>query len=149
VILSLPVLAGLLVTGLFRLASTDADARPALLRMDGWKLSDLLAHLRSRGLDLRAHPTMKGAVIHRNAFLTRGDRPWEELEGLVKDARRVAQWKGVVYWEQAAPDAAEARVACWGDACLYAAPFVFFGDPELLMQICSALAAGRPDESLE
>jgi hypothetical protein len=96
----------------------------------------------ARGLDLRAVPTWeKGAIVH-NAFLTVGDRPWTDLADLRKDPPNIDRWTGVVYCERLLrEDAVEARERLWPDACLYADPFLFFGDPELLKQIRAALAA--------
>jgi hypothetical protein len=140
-LLCLPALAGLLVPGLSRRTATDG--RAALLRIDDWELTDLLGHLRSRGLTFRVVPTSKGGAIGGNAFLVRGERPWVELEELIKSPTCLAQWKGVVYCERARSETAEARVDFWGGACLRADPFLFFGDPEMRVQIRAALCAEK------
>jgi hypothetical protein len=144
-LLALAAFAGLLVSGLSWSPATDLDPQAGLVRMDGWRLKDLLAHLESRGLGLRAFPTGKGHAIFENAFLVRGERTWQELNGLIKDPKWLPKWKGVVYCErEGKPKGVEAGVECWGGACLVAHPFVFFGDPDLLAQIRSALSAERP-----
>jgi hypothetical protein len=142
--LALPVLAalaGLVVSRLSWPPDTNPEPKAALVRMDDWELTDLLGRLESRGLGFRAFPTWEGGSVLYNAFLVRGGWTRDELQWLIKDQGCLEQWKGVVYCErEPRPEAAEARVTCWGDACLVAYPFIFFGDQELLMQIRSALS---------
>ncbi len=142
-LLCLPALAGLLASVLYRQAATDARQ----VHLGDWQVTDLLDHLRSRGLTFRAIPTWKGGIIAVNAFLVRGEKPWTDLEGLVKSPKWLPRWKDVVYCERLGPEAAESRVGCWKDACLRADPFIFFGDPDMLAQIRSALgdSCSSPD----
>jgi hypothetical protein len=141
VLLTLAAPVGLFVSRLSWQPETDPQA--ALVRVENWKLTDLLGHLESRGLGFRALPTFEGGSVLYNAFLVRKDRTWKDVKGLIKDSKELHRWKDVVYCERVAtPEAAESRVQCWGDACLVADRFVFFGDPELLVQIRSALSAG-------
>jgi hypothetical protein len=144
-ILCLPALAALFLPGLSR------PPAPGQLKADlaGWSVADLVRHLEGRGLGLRGVPTQKGGQITINAFLVRGERPWEELNGLVKDPRQVGRWAGMVFCEPVPTDeAAEVRAEVMGDGVLRVGPFLFFGDPQLLQEIRAALAlpAAPPED---
>jgi hypothetical protein len=140
--LCLPLLAGLIGPGLSRRPATDPNGEPALIDMGGWWVSELVRHLERKGLGLHAVPDSERGRITINAFLTRGEKPWNELARLHKDSASVHQWRGVVYCEQAAnPTTFEHRVRFWGDGCTPAAPFIIFGDPDLRKEIRAALAA--------
>jgi hypothetical protein len=50
------------------------------------------------------------------------------------------RWAGVVYCEHLRhPDSREEILASWADCGLRVDPFVFFGDPEMLARIRTAL----------
>jgi hypothetical protein len=130
-------------------------ARPAMIDMTGWEMADLIRHLEGREVGLRAVPTWEGGIIGINAFLVRGEKPWEELARLSKNPACLGQWKGVVYCERVPnEDTADSLAECWGDAHLRIAPFVFFGDPQLVGVIRDALrkpgaAAGTEGEGAD
>jgi hypothetical protein len=110
--------------------------------MTGWTLADLLRHLGEKGLHLHAGGTREGGPLVGNAFLTREERPWADLDGLHKDPARIGTWSGIVYCECAArAEAREDMLAWWGECGLRVGPFVFFGDPGMLAQIRGALPA--------
>jgi hypothetical protein len=108
--------------------------------MEDWSVADLSRYLERRGLGLRAIPTVPGGAGGNNAYLIRGDWSVAELEARIKHPRRVHLWAGVVYCERVKnPVTAEDRARDWEGACLWAAHFLFFGDPELLARIRDAL----------
>jgi hypothetical protein len=108
--------------------------------LDDWDIPRLVDHLNASGLGLRAMATQKDATIGRTAYLTTTDREWEDINRLTKDPVRIDQWGGTLYCEQGHgrgdwPDLARR----WGDCCLIAGPFLFFGDRDLLARIRAAL----------
>jgi hypothetical protein len=114
---------------------------PADPPLDGWDIRELVAHLRTAGLALRVVPTQKDEVVSHNAYLTTTDQRWEEFNRLPKSCDLIDSWRGTVYVEKGPADADQSdRMQLWGDCCLAAGPFLFFGDPELLARIRSALA---------
>ncbi len=141
--LGLASLAVLLTARLSRPAGEEGS-RPPLPDTTAWTMADLHHHLEDRGLHLRAAGTWENGPVLRNAFLTREERPWADLGGLVKDPSRIAGWAGVVYCEQAIfSRAREDALVGWGECGLRAGPFVFFGDPAMLAQLRDALAVSR------
>jgi hypothetical protein len=138
VLLALAVLAGL--AG----AAVHWGARTAPQRskecMDDWDVRDLAGYLEGRGLKLHLSPTSASANVSANAFLTTTEKPATELYGLVKDTNAMQPWAGVVYCERLRdPEDRQLVLECWADCGLRADPFVFFGDPELLARIRTAL----------
>jgi hypothetical protein len=133
-------LAAILLSGLLALAPRREEPGPGqpprFPRMEDWDVADLVRHLESRGLKLHALPTFRRGSVGRNAFLSTEARPWADFGGLIKDPQRLAPWTGVVYCERLAyPEGAEHLSDCWGDACLWAPPFMFFGDATLRARI--------------
>jgi hypothetical protein len=152
---ALAVLGSLLVVAV---RHRPVPAKPQMIDMSGWTVTDLVRHLEGREVGLYAVPTWEGGVIGINAFLVQGDKPWKELAGLSKSPGCLWQWKGVVYCERVTnEDTADSLAECWGDSHLRIAPFVFFGDPQLVGVIRDALrnpgaaagleAEGTDDES--
>jgi hypothetical protein len=134
----LAVLVGLAVAAVYW------GARSALQRpevdMDAWDVRDLVAYLEGRGLRLHLTPTRAGGDASANAYLTTEAKPAAELYGLITDRHTMHHWAGVVYCERCRRyEAREVCLELWGDCGLRAGPFVFFGDPELLARIRTAL----------
>jgi hypothetical protein len=72
-------------------------------------------------------------------------RALPQPDRLLKLPEHVAVWKGVVYCERNVDDLnRESRLRLWGGRCLCAGPFLFFGDPELLEEIRSAIQVPCP-----
>jgi hypothetical protein len=143
-LLCLPLLAAM-ISGLYRAPTTSPGSGTGLVDMGGWEMPDLLRHLQARGVRFRAVPTAGKGTIAANAFLTAQDRPWADLDALMKDQRTIARWKGVVFCERIPfPEARIWEVECWGPCGLWAYPFIFFGDPQMLAQLRAALAADPP-----
>ncbi len=145
VLAALAVLSGVLATA----ARHRPPAGLPMVRMDGWSVTDLVGHLQSRGLELQAVGSSEKGPITNRAFLLQREKPWKELAGLVKDLSRLDTWKGVVFCERVLrPETADSVAHSWEGACLRADPFLFFGDPQLLAAIRSALgiSAGQAAE---
>jgi hypothetical protein len=130
-------LTGLAVAG-WRGHGTRRGA-PLVLPAEDQTIAQLAARLESRGLALRFVP-----AAHRgsspDAFLTEGCKSWEELNGLPKLREHIDRWTGTVYCERLNnPRSRALQISLWGDYCLEAGPFLFFGDPALLARIRQAL----------
>jgi hypothetical protein len=121
------------------------DHRATVLRsLDNWHIPQLVDYLNRAGLELRMHSPQHNGPILRTAFLTITDKDWDGLNPLAKDPSRLSAWRGTVYCERVmAKDAAE-LAAEWGDPCLVAGPFVFYGDVELLERIRAAICESTP-----
>jgi hypothetical protein len=139
---ALAALVGMLLTAAWRRPAADEPGEERLVCMDGWGVPELVRHLEARGLGLCAVPTRVGGPLSHNAFLTvPGKRP-EDLAGLMKTQKQIDRWAGVVYCEHAPrSDGLDLRDV-WGDCCLIAGPFWFFGDRVLLARIHEALKNG-------
>jgi hypothetical protein len=125
--------------------SQRLDHRATALRpLDNWDIPQLADYLNRAGMEFRIHSPQKNYPIVRTAFLTITDKDWEGLNRLMKDPSRLPAWRGTVYCERVmARDAAE-LAAEWGDPCLVAGPFVFYGDVELLERIRAAIFESAP-----
>jgi hypothetical protein len=103
------------------------------------------SHLAARGLSLRVVAAALEGDGRDGAFLTATDKEWEELNGLPKMAECLGQWRGTVYCERLRhPESRDPQVEAWGDGCLEAGPFLFFGDRDLLARIRAELQAPEP-----
>jgi hypothetical protein len=137
---ALAALAGLLLTVAWRRPPpADVPKEAPRVHMAGWGVPELIRHLEERGLGLCAVPSREGGPLSHNAFLTvPGKRP-EDLAGLIKTRAHIARWAGVVYCERSRGADGVDLLDLWGDFCLRAGPFWFFGDRELLARIHEAL----------
>jgi hypothetical protein len=110
--------------------------------MADWDVPRLVGRLHDNGVDLHMTSPYKGKPVADAAYLSDSERSWEELNRLPATRDSVGRWRGVVYCEKVGPrPAKDVRVALWGDACLVAPPFLFFGDRDLLDRIGGALHA--------
>jgi hypothetical protein len=108
---------------------------------DAGDLAHLVERLRAGGLDLRAVSVDKGGTAQHNLFLTTTDKGWEQLHAVPKVPECIDRWRGTVYCEQVFdPHTRVQQQRLWGDCCLRAGPFLFFGDRELLGRIRTCLA---------
>jgi hypothetical protein len=126
------VVASLLVADRVRRVHPAADTR-----MDDWTVPELVDRLRQEGLELRVVPTQQDGTTRYNAYLTTTNKEWKELNLMLKVPEQADQWRGTLYVERS--HNADIRVQCWGDCCLVAGPFVFFGDRDLLARVRVAL----------
>ena len=126
------VVASLVVATRVRRVSQAADTR-----LDDWTVPELIDHLRKEGLELRVLPTQQDGLARYNAFLTTTNKTWEELNLVLKVPEQADRWRGTLYVERSHDT--DIRVQCWGDCCLVAGPFVFFGDRNLLARVRVAL----------
>jgi hypothetical protein len=115
-------------------------ATPPPLPLDDWQLPELVAHLKRAGLRLRMAAIAKNGAISPAVFLTTEEKPWRELNGLSKDPKRIAEWRGVLYCEYRGGRDQAGLARLWGEDCLTAGPFIFYGDAALLARVRDALA---------
>jgi hypothetical protein len=111
-----------------------------LRSIDDWDIPELADHLNRAGLKVRLCSPQKNGMIVQAAFLTITDKDWDGLNPLIKDPSRLPAWRGTVYCERVTERDAEELAAQWGDPCLVAGLFIFYGDGELLEGIRAALA---------
>jgi hypothetical protein len=122
---------------------TEDDALPG--RLASWEVPEMIEHLRAAGLDLRVRATARDGEVNRSAFLCETERDWMELNLLRKAPEQVGKWQGVLSVERGRNDETwEVQARQWGDACLVAGPFIFFGDPGLLARARAALRVDAP-----
>lgn len=119
-----------------------SDAPPAL--EDIRKLTD---HLNRTGLAVRLRSTQKDGTLGATAFLTTTDKSWEQLNRLVKDPKRIAEWRGTVYCERAEYEGRDWLLRSWNGHCLAAGSFMFYGDDELLERIRVLLLPSVPPDA--
>jgi hypothetical protein len=105
---------------------------------DDWQVTNLVEHLHSRGLRLRAVAAYRGGSIDAGAYLTETNMEWEQLSRLRQTPEHIEEWQGTA---RCARDwIGEERRARLGPSCLVVGPFFLFGDPGLLQRIAEALA---------
>jgi hypothetical protein len=101
---------------------------------------DLADHLGRRGLELRVVPTGRGRPRDAAAFLTTTDKSWSELNVLPQRVEAIDRWRGTVFCERVVQSGSrDNQVELWGNSCLVAGPFLFFGDRDLLDRIRDTL----------
>jgi hypothetical protein len=123
------------------------DASP--LPLDDWDIPDLVTYLNRTGIELRVVASHKTGLIRQSAYLTTTDKDWLQLNHLAKDARGIRQWDGILYCERVGNYDPTALVQQWGDNCLYAEPFLFYGDTVLLSRVRDALSLPAPPAALQ
>jgi hypothetical protein len=137
VLVVLTLLVGLAIVAFWK---TPSAPERSAARMAGWDVPDLVASLEGRGVPLHLSPTGPGANTRIHAYLSTTAKPAAELYWLVKDTRTMHPWAGVVYCELSRNyEDREGVVEEWAECGLRAGPFVFFGDPQLLARIRTAL----------
>jgi hypothetical protein len=138
-----PFLAALLGGTLMAVAlwqRPDGPAKPAR-PLNDWDIPQLVSYLNGQGLGLRLVPAEKDGVIDREAFLTTTDQDWSDLNVLPKLRERIHCWQGTLYCLRNKEGyVLSGQVDSWGDCCLVAGPFLFFGDRELLARVRAALS---------
>jgi hypothetical protein len=103
-------------------------------------VAHLVEYLRAGGLELRAVSADKGGAAEHNLYLTTTDKGWEQLNGVPKVPECIERWQGTVYCERVFdPATRDQQQRLWGDCCLRAGPFLFFGDRQLLGRIRACL----------
>src|SRR5579885_2478962 len=124
----------------FGWASYKAVTRPRCLDLACWDLDQLERYLQEQGLGLRrVAPTRMPAMVPC-MFLTRTDKTWDQLEHVAKGQSMIDEWQGTVYCEKwLNASGRNFQAAIWGDCCLQAGPYLFFGDRTILAEIHLAL----------
>jgi hypothetical protein len=137
---------GLLLLGLGSIALLTVGLRTrqgdsgTVVSLDDWDIPQFAAFLNERGLGLRLVSTMKGGDARYTAFLTTTDLEWENLNHLVKDAKRINEWRGTLYCErERGNDNWWLLTRHWGANYLIVGPFLLYGDPELLVLVRDAV----------
>ncbi len=133
----------LLVVASLLVVSRARRSHPAEApRLDDWDVPQVVEHLRQHGLELRVVSTGDSADPRHNAYLTTTNKQWQELNCILKVPEQAEQWRGTLFVERS--HNLHVRAAYWGDSCLVAGPFVFFGDRELLARVRAVLGESRP-----
>jgi hypothetical protein len=112
--------------------------------LEDWTFSELVAYLNRAGLGLRPISTQKNGNSNEAVFLTTTDREWKDLNALSKDPRRIAEWRGILYCERLGGRDPSGLMSQWGEDCLVAGLFLFYGDRELLAQVRTVLSDFAP-----
>jgi hypothetical protein len=107
-------------------------------RLDDWDVPRLVDHLSKQGLELRVVSTQNRSTSLHNAYLTTTDKKWGELNHMLKVPEQAEGWRGTLYVERSHDT--DVRAFYWGDCCLVAGPFVFFGDRDLLARVRAVLS---------
>jgi hypothetical protein len=119
---------------------TAKPTTPTLLPLNDWHVPELADHLNRAGLRLHMVPTAKDGGVENAAFLSTTQKDWHEFNRLIKDGKQLAAWRGILYCERVESDLLRRRLMDqWGDFAWSAGPFLFCGDPELLMQVRAVL----------
>jgi hypothetical protein len=117
------------------------SARDKPLDTRGWKLSDFVAHLERRGLQLHAVPTLKDGPLLGSAYLTEDPgATWESMQSKVRAVERIDLWRGTVWVGHgyfSAEDEEDTLVGWGGNGCRIG-DFLLFGDERLLRRIQAA-----------
>jgi hypothetical protein len=123
-------------------AGYKALTRPHYLDLTDWDLDRLERHLGEQGLGLRRVDSTGMRPMVPCMFLTHTDKSWDQLERVPKAAALIDGWQGTVYCERwPGPEGRQYQAAVWGDCCLLAGPYLFFGDRAILAEIQLALQA--------
>jgi hypothetical protein len=134
----------LVVPVLLVVALGPRRASPATSPLDDWNLTELVAQLNRAGMRLREVPPQKNGPIGNAVYLITTDKEWDDINALTKDRRRIAEWRGVLYCECVKGRNPWFLANQWGEDCLVAGPFLFYGDHQLLAQVRAALADAEP-----
>ncbi len=110
--------------------------------IDDWSILELADHLNRAGLQVRLRSTSKDGGIGQSVFLTTADKTWEELNHLSKAPSRLQEWRDTVHCMRGGEG--DPVLWQWGDHCLVAGPFIFYGDAGLLERIAAILAPSVP-----
>ena len=110
--------------------------------IDHWDIPELADHLNRTGLEVRLCSTRIDGSINQNAFLTNTNKDWCDLNRLSMgpERKQIQAWQGTVYCERMSGQDPGDLIRQWGEHCLVAGPFVFYGDVKLLERIRAALA---------
>jgi hypothetical protein len=108
--------------------------------MEEWRIDDLVAHLRAKGLELRVVPAMQNGPLSQGAYLTTTSKSWGQLSTVPTASERLADWDGTVYcFRGDFLSRGDLQLWLWGDSYMRVGPFLIFGDPRLRERIHDAL----------
>jgi hypothetical protein len=118
-----------------------ASRRHAERRLSDWDIPQLAAHLNRNGVPVRLRLVSETTPVVSSAYLTTTAKEWDDLNRLMKEPKRLSEWRGTLYCERVGKNASSYLLEQWGDHCLKIGPFLFYGDAELLERVRSALDA--------
>jgi len=134
-------LAGAVTLVLGLLASRHA-ARPATAEPEG-SVADLAGRLQERLSGLRVVAARADGDLRLGAYLCDSHRELPDLCRLAIDLGNTEKWTGVVFCQRLYLSA-PVDYDDWGDNGLRHGPFLFFGDPEMIIHIRDALQGTGP-----
>jgi len=111
------------------------------LDSSGWKLSDLLAHLRKRGVQLHVVPAAENPRSFKQAVYLTEDpsASWLSMQAKLRVVERAHQWHGTVWVGKTDHSMEEdEELARWGEYGCRIGDFYFFGDRRVLRRIQEA-----------
>ncbi len=117
-----------------------ADPAPSARALNDWDIPELAIHLNRMGVEVRLRAVPKKGQFSRSAYLTTTTKEWGDLNSLLKDASCIRDWNGTLYCERVGDSDVTHLLEQWADHCLVIGPFLFYGDPELLVLVRDALA---------
>ena len=107
-------------------------------------VAEVVARLRERGLNYHVVAACHAGPINNGAFLCAGERPWVEVNRLSRSPAGSAHWSGVVHVQPFFnPEMAEDTMQDWDQYGARVGSLVFFGDPQMLREVMTALETGR------
>jgi hypothetical protein len=128
------------------LSQRFSNPAPSWRSLDHWDIPELADHLNRAGLEVQLRSTRIDGSFGHNAFLTSTDKEWSDLNrlGMGPGRRQIQAWHGTVYCERVRGQDPADLIRQWGDRCLVAGPFIFYGDAKLSERIHTALAPFAP-----
>src|SRR5690242_13738981 len=112
-----------------------ADRRRAERRLRGWDIPQLADHLQRSGVDVRLVPVSKDGPPLHSVYLTTTAKEWDDLNHLMKEPQRMAEWRDTLYCERVGDSDAASLLRQWGNHGRQIGPFLFYGDAELLDRV--------------
>jgi hypothetical protein len=111
--------------------------------IDAWDIQELADYLNRGGVEVRIQTVSRHGPLGSAAYLTTTVREWKDLNSLRKDSQHIHEWSGTLYCERVTENEREQLYLFeqWREYSLVKGPFIFYGDPELLVLVRDALAS--------
>jgi hypothetical protein len=120
------------------------QCRVPALPLDQWSIPQLVEQLNRAGLELRTAAVSKEGPFDQSVYLTSTERDWLDLNTLVKDPKRIHEWRGIVYCARKTTNGTPMYPPECEPYSLEVGPFFFYGDTEMLARIAAALGQRGP-----
>jgi hypothetical protein len=93
--------------------------------------------------------SMREDDLESGIYVCMQSQPREKLLWLRRTSEGASKWQGVVYCERVGTEAVieEHEIETWDKHGMQIGPFLFFGDPDLLLDICTLLRADKNRQS--